>query len=438
VNSRHADVPDVAFAFVLGGLREMTPARLGRLLDRRPAIEVYLELLDGSPGLVGPLVEVLSPGSRRRGPADHAPESLPMDDAWGSSGSIGGDERVRARARALLGGWRKEAAAIDVARQWATMSSRGISVLRRGDPPYPVRLLRAQMAPELLYLRGTIDHASGPCVGVVGTRRATHYGQEVAAQFGRELAERGIAVVSGLAAGIDAAAHSGALAAAEVSDRPAGPIAVVGSGVDVIYPRENARLWNQVVAKGGLVSEAPPGAAPEGWRFPLRNRIIAAVSQVLVVVESSRQGGAIHTVTAANSCGVPVLAVPGSIRSPQSEGTNAIIQAGGAGLAVDVNDVLVALEMACVQEGNVMQPFTRGLPRTPSRSRSSRSQSSETALALCSAAELSVYRAIEDTPTTMDAICARISLGFDDVALALDRLDELGLVAKSGAAWYRS
>jgi DNA protecting protein DprA len=274
----------------------------------------------------------------------------------------------------------------------------------------------------------------------------------VAGVFGAVLAELGVVVVSGLARGIDSAAHEGAL----VPAGGAAPLAVAGTGVDRVFPAGNERLWARVAEAGGIVSESPPGAPPEGWRFPLRNRIIAALSEVLVVVESSRQGGAMHTVQAADDIGVPVLAVPGSIRSPQSEGTNAVIRDGGAGLAADVDDVLAALALA---RAGSLEPPTAGAPGGPpprrtGRGRAGRSSGSgqlsrsrsrarppisraEQLLRLCSDSERTVYAALDEVVSTVDAVCQRCGLSLGSVVLALDRLEELGLAAHVGASWVR-
>jgi DNA protecting protein DprA len=484
------DPPDVAFAVALSALGDMTPARLRLLLDGRSAREVFEQVVSGDPGLV----ELLAPLGVAA--ADSPGQPLDTEVNWGTSGTLGAMERARAQARDSLRAWRVAAARIPVAQRWAELEARGIGVVRRSAADYPRRLLRARQIPEVLYVRGRLDHVSAPCVGIVGTRRATHYGLEVAAEIGRGLASCGVVVVSGLARGIDAAAHRGALAACTHAN---GPLGVVGGGVDVVYPRENRRLWDEVVAAGGLVSEAPPGAPPESWRFPLRNRIIAALSQVLVVVESSRQGGAMHTVLAADAYGVPILAVPGSVRSPQSEGTNAIIQEGGAGVVLDVHDVLAVLELECLQDGT---PASFSLPRPgddhprpvstswrtaggrqrergkPGTQRSAGAGSGlrgagssssprlrgagagttqqamdfvfggtgerqlaearrQRAAASCSPTERAVLEAVDYTTTLLDLVCLRTNLDLGCVALAIDRLDELGLVRTAGAGWIR-
>lgn len=420
----------------------MTPARLRVLLDGRLAREVYDQLMAGDPSLIEVLARL--GGSARSSPSQQA---LDMEVNWGASGSLGAMERARAQARDSLRAWRAEAIRTPISQRWAELRARGIGVVRRGDAAYPQRLLRARQVPELLYFRGRLDHVSAPCVGIVGTRRATHYGLEVAAELGRELASRGIVIVSGLARGIDAAAHHGVLAAPQ---RVNGPLAVVGGGVDIVYPRENRRLWEDIVSTGGLISEAPPGAPAESWRFPLRNRIIAALSQVLVVVESSRQGGAMHTVLAADAYGVPILALPGSVRSPQSEGTNAIIQEGGAGVVLDVHDVLAALGLVCMADGTPVSfsSFRRptahgdggpagGSGQVAAGTGASIGAERQRVIAGCTPTERAVLDAVDYTTTLLDLVCLRTKLDLGAVALAIDRLDELGLVRSSGAGWVR-
>jgi len=441
-------LPDVAYAAALAALPDMTPHQLSRLLGDAPALQLYERILAGDAGLLEPL----SAMGRRRlrngtsdGLRDAPGEAMRL---FGSSSEL---ERRRQGILTRLACWRRELGRRTVEDVWAPIVAGGISVVRRMDPAYPRRLLRADFPPELLYVKGALAHAAVPTVAIVGTRRATHYGMEIAGEMGQALAERDVAVVSGLARGIDAAAHAGFLSGRQ---RSVGPVAVVGGGVDVVYPEENRRLWTEVGRAGALISEAPPGAPPEGWRFPLRNRIIAALSQVVVVVESSRQGGAMHTVQAADSFGIPVLAVPGSVRSPQSEGTNAIIGEGGAGLAVDVYDVLTALSLVSQAEGTTVT-FSPVRPPDAIQSRAGvptrkagggRRPALATdadlirrqVLASCSADERAVYGALEHTPTTFDVLCARTHHDVGVVALALDHLEEVGLARCVGPSWQRA
>jgi len=191
--------------------------------------------------------------------------------------------------------------------------------------------------PSVLFSLGDLDlMGDSPLVAVVGTRRCSTIGRRVAFGLGAELAEAGVVVVSGLAAGVDAAAHQGALS---VGGRPLG---VVGTGLDVVYPTANRRLWHQVATNGLLISEAFPGTKPERWRFPARNRLMAGLADIVVIVESHDQGGSLHTVNEALERGCPVLAVPGSVTSPAAAGTNQLLVDGcpPARNASDVLDVL--------------------------------------------------------------------------------------------------
>lgn len=216
----------------------------------------------------------------------------------------------------------------------------GVTNVRADD--YPQRLTLDHQAPAVLFYKGrlsAIDSAS-KCA-VVGTRSASPMGRIFAERLGHDLAAQGVAVVSGLAKGIDAAAHSGVRHAAE----GAPPIAVVANGLDSVYPRHHTGLFRFVAEAGIVISESPPFTAPEPFRFPLRNRMIAALADVLVVVESRASGGSMHTVDAAIRRSVQILAVPGAPGAPASIGTNRLI-AEGCAPCVDATDVLVALGLA--------------------------------------------------------------------------------------------
>ena len=236
-----------------------------------------------------------------------------------------------------------------------------------GDPNYPESLVRDQAAPAALFWRGDIG-VIDRCrrVALVGTRRATEYGRGAAHDFGRCLASHGVAVVSGLALGIDAAAHRGALAAKSSASTQlaASPIGVVASGLDVVYPRLNSRLWSDVAERGVLVSESPPGTEPDRFRFPLRNRIIAALAEVLVVVESRATGGSMLTVNEALRRDVPVMSVPGATRSLASEGTNLLLR-DGALVAASPDDVLTVLGLTPTRHDVVrdLRPIPMGVDR---------------------------------------------------------------------------
>jgi DNA processing protein len=189
-----------------------------------------------------------------------------------------------------------------------------------GDAAYPVGLLDLEIPPPI-YVRGSIPR--GSCISVVGTRTCTRYGIEIAEAFGRRIAGSGMVTVSGLARGIDAAAHRGTVEAGGHG------IAILGSGLHHVYPPENAPLARDLVGLGGaIVSEYPGATPPDRWRFPARNRLIAAMSVATVVVESKVAGGAQITAVLAAELGRPVFAVPGDIGREASEGTNQLIRDG--------------------------------------------------------------------------------------------------------------
>lgn len=217
----------------------------------------------------------------------------------------------------------------------------GARVIFRGSAGYPPLLDASPTAPPFLLVAGAWPLPEAPLVAIVGTRRATATGIEVARRMARDIAASGLGVVSGLARGIDAAAHGGSL---ESSGQPSAgaSIAVLGCGIDIAYPRQNAELYRRLLVSGTVVSQYGLGAPPEKWRFPERNRTIAGLSRAVVVVESYARGGALSTVAAANEMGREVLAVPGSILNPAAEGTNQLIWEGAAP-ARSAEDVLLYL-----------------------------------------------------------------------------------------------
>ncbi len=215
------------------------------------------------------------------------------------------------------------------------LASLGIEAVFRGSPAYPDHLDVFEDAPDVLFVRGALPQHRG--VGIVGTRRCTAYGLELAEAYGRAVAETGWLVVSGLARGIDGAAHRGMVSVN-------GPgVAVLGCGIDVTYPREHRRLGEQVLEAGGaIVSEYPPGSRPDAWRFPPRNRIIAGLSAAVVVVEAAKTGGALITAVKAAEYGIPVFAMPGDVDRRTSEGTNRLIR-DGAFPVFDPDDLIEEL-----------------------------------------------------------------------------------------------
>jgi DNA processing protein len=198
----------------------------------------------------------------------------------------------------------------------------GIQVITWEDEIYPRRLREIDQPPPVLYLRGSIDPEDDWAVAIVGTRRVTPYGRQITADLAAFLARNGITVVSGLARGVDGIAHEAALGAGGRT------IAVLGSGVDRLYPPEHRKLAERIIDHGAVCSDYPPGTAPESSNFPPRNRIISGLSQAVVVIEAGESSGALITARFAADQGRDVLAVPGPINAAQSIGTNHLIQQG--------------------------------------------------------------------------------------------------------------
>lgn len=210
---------------------------------------------------------------------------------------------------------------------------RRITALTVFDPEYPEYLKEIAQPPWVLYIRGDASLLSGICFAVVGTRKPTHYGRRMARKMASEIASRGWVVVSGMAAGVDSEAHRGALEAGGKT------VAVLGTGVDVVYPRHLRRLYAELVEKGAVCSEMPPGTAPHPGLFPRRNRIISGLSVGTLVVEAAERSGALITADCSLEQGREVFAVPGPVTSEKSAGTNRLIQQG-AKCVTGVQDIL--------------------------------------------------------------------------------------------------
>jgi DNA processing protein len=217
----------------------------------------------------------------------------------------------------------------------------GVKVLTCQDPDYPSRLKEIYDYPPILYVRGSLLPRDEWCLAVVGTRRATVYGRQATEEITADLAQNKITIVSGLAKGIDSIAHQSAL---EAGGRT---IAVFASGLDIVYPAENAALARNIIQQGALISEYPLGTRPKADNFPRRNRIMSGLSLGVLVVEADETSGAMITARLALEQNREVLAVPGSILSPTSRGTNHLIQEG-AKLVRDYTDILEELNLTAV------------------------------------------------------------------------------------------
>lgn len=287
----------------------------------------------------------------------------------------------------------------------AAVAACGARVIALGDGAYPPLLAATATPPYVLFARGDAALLSAPAVAVVGTRAATAYGRDATWRIVGPLARQGIAVVSGLALGIDAAAHEAALDAG-------GPtVAVVAGGIDGVYPPRHAALHARIVARGCVVSEVAPGVAPTAGRFPARNRIIAGLALATVVVEAGAKSGALITAACAADEGRDVLAVPGPITAAQSHGTHRLI-ADGAALATSADDVVAVLDLARRADDTAARA---GLPDDP--------------------AEVRLAAALSTTPADADDLGRRTGLDAAAVGRALAMLELKGRARGSGGRW---
>lgn len=231
----------------------------------------------------------------------------------------------------------------DAAAAFRKMAQSGIHMVALGETAYPQCLAQIHDPPPALFHSGDpsklVEFLSHPRVAIVGARRATRYGLDVARSIAEDLARQGVCVVSGMALGIDAAAHQGALRATGSA------IAILGCGVDIVYPRANMGLYRQILESGLIASEYPPGTEPRPWRFPARNRIMAGLSEGVIVVEAGGKSGALITADFALEQGKEVWAVPGEIFSDLSSGPHRLIRLG-ATTATSAADVLEDLGIA--------------------------------------------------------------------------------------------
>ena len=308
----------------------------------------------------------------------------------------------------LSGRWKASAEATTPERVAARCASLGVRIVVPGDPEWPPQLLDDPRRPAVLFVQGDASVLAGRRVGIVGTRNPTRRGAQIAARFGDELAAAGVCVVSGLALGVDGAAHRGALAAAS-----AAPAAVVANGHGDPYPRRHRALWDAVAEVGVILSEWPPGTAPDPFRFPQRNRILAALSELVVVIESRERGGSLITAREAAERGIDVFAVPGPIDQRSCVGTNRLLE-DGAAPASSTDTVLAALGLDTRRAGS---------RRFDARPRPIGDEA--VVLDLCRA-----------RPQSVESIAMSERWDLARAAMALARLERTGWAAESGG-WFQ-
>jgi DNA processing protein len=327
-----------------------------------------------------------------------------LAEAWSAGPtdlrSAGLDDRV---VRAIA----TERPNIDPDSELERLEKHGTRAFTWNDEAYPALLKEIDDAPPVLYVRGDISAIDEWAVSVVGTRRPTPYGRQVAEEITYQLASHHISVVSGLARGVDAIAHRAAI---QAGGRTVG---VLACGLDIVYPPEHARLAREIMEHGALISDYPLGTQPRGDYFPRRNRIMSGVSLGVLVVEGDVKSGALITARLALDQNRDVFAIPGSIFSPQSRGTNAIIQKGEAKLVQTVEDVLEELNLTMVPHQIEMQEL---MPATDT--------------------ECDLLRHISKEPIHIDEVCRQSGLPVSTVSSVLAMMELKGLIKQMGPMAY--
>ena len=326
-----------------------------------------------------------------------------LEEAWKASPS---EFRQAGLGQGTIRKFTQARDSVDLNQICRQLDQQQIGLLTWDDPDYPRRLAEIEQAPPLLFVRGDIVETDQWAVAIVGTRRVSPYGRQVTGQLAAELAQNGITVVSGLARGVDTLAHRAALRAGGRT------LAVLGSGVDQIYPPENRKLADRIAACGALISDYALGTPPEGVNFPPRNRIISGLSLAVVVIEAGRKSGALITANFAAEQNRDVFAVPGSIFSMQSQGTNDLIRTGARPLT-DIHEVLEALDLTRVIQH---REAGRALP--------------------VDAVESQLLAVIGQEPCHIDEISARAGMTAESAAATLTMLELKGLVRQVGGMNY--
>jgi DNA processing protein len=393
------ELPEAAYAAALAGFTEMTVHRLLALLRQHPPAEAYAVASGRLPPRDGLIRRVL----------DDPERGSVLRAAWASSA-----QRLRPHT------------------VWQRCTDLGLEVTVMGQLGHPPVLTHDALPVPVLFSRGDRTLLEGRRVALIGTRNATASGRHVARTLGGELAHAGVQVVSGLARGIDGAAHQGVFEVLDLGAHGVGgvssgagravlgrPVAVVASGLDVVYPREHKTLWQRVGAEGLLLSEHPPGTPPVAHHFPLRNRMVAALSEAVVVVESRERGGSLITADLAAERGVPVMAVPGHVANRASLGANGLLR-DGATPVLDVGDILIALALDRL-------PLDRLPSERLALDRRARPRADDRV----------VLQACSGVPRTIGEVARLADRPLLDVAMALARLEQSGWLHQVDG-WYEA
>lgn len=287
------------------------------------------------------------------------------------------------------------------------LKEQGIEFITILDDNYPGRLRQIYDRPMALFVKGRLPEEDRPTAAVIGARSCTYYGRTEAEYLGRELAEKGVQIVSGLAYGVDAAGHRGVLKAGGAA------FAVLGSGIDNCYPRENWSLYNAIPERGGVISEYGPGSSAEAWHFPVRNRIISGLSDAVIVVEARKRSGSLITVGLALEQGKEVFALPGRVTDPLSAGCNELIRAG-ASILTGPEDAAEFLGINCKETIKVREKSAIGLAKN----------------------EKKVYSCLDSQPKHVEQVVAGSGLQAGECLTALLNLELNGYIVQTTNQYY--
>ena len=245
----------------------------------------------------------------------------------------------------------------EIEKCWEKLQEQGIRMIPYFSEEYPKKLTNISQPPYALYVKGSLPRENQVSVAIVGARRCTHYGEQIALEYGEALASEGIQIISGMARGIDGAGQRGALNAGGAT------YGVLGCGVDICYPRENIGLYMDIQQKGGIISEQIPGQPPLPAYFPERNRIISGLADVVLVIEAKEKSGSLITADMALEQGKDVYALPGPVTSSMSQGCHRLIRQG-AGILISPEDLLIELGINIVNQGQIIDKNEKVLEST--------------------------------------------------------------------------
>lgn len=325
------------------------------------------------------------------------------DAAWNASPEAWLDAGL---SRKIVESFQRVHKGVSLEQVWERIQALGADVLTWEDEKYPPRLKEIDQPPPVLYVRGSLLPEDEWAVAIVGTRRVTPYGRQVAEEVSTTLAGSGVTIVSGLARGVDSIAHQAAI------NTGGRTLAVLGNGVDQVYPPENRRLAAQIMERGALVSDYSLGTQPDGINFPPRNRIISGLSIAVIIVEAGDTSGALITATFAAEQGRDVFAVPGNINAPQSKGTNRLIRDGAQPL-LNPQDVLEALNLTMLTEHRAARV---ALPTDPVEAR--------------------LFRVLSSEPKHVDEIRSQAGMPIETVSATLAMMELKGMVRQVGGMNY--